>query len=201
MKNSIPLLFLLLSLTAFSQSFTTKDNIEIEIKKSRTALNNSPFQASLLKVKGEDFQKVLVRTRIKSDKNNKTQLSGFSLVDPQNQIRYRLADYKGYNGIIGAPEFIPFRKTQFFNKSGRPASLHVPFDIEEKDLFEEYNMPGYTNFEVPINFGKDRLSVVYFGQTDLKKLTAELFFTIPQKYLGLPYHLYYRDEKVAEVYF
>ena len=78
--------------------------------------------------------------------------------------------------------------------------MHVPFDIEEKDLFEDYNMPGYTNFEVPINFGNDRKSIVYFGQTQHKKLTAELYFTIPVKNTGLPFHLYYKDEKVAEVY-
>jgi hypothetical protein len=43
----------------------------------------------------------MIKTKIESEKNNKTKLSAFSLIDKKNKIRYRLADYKGYTGFIG----------------------------------------------------------------------------------------------------
>jgi hypothetical protein len=43
----------------------------------------------------------MIKTKIESEKYNKTKLSAFSLIDTKKKIRYRLADYKGYTGFIG----------------------------------------------------------------------------------------------------
>ena len=203
MKKITQILILFISAITFSQT-TTKDNIQIEIKKSKLVDNVSIVGIRQLKVKSNDLRKVMIKTKIKSPKNNKVRLSGFSLVDDKNKMRYRLADYKGYTGIIGSPELIPYRKTELFNKKGNPVNYGPPLDESEKDIFNDYDIDGYTNFEIPVNFGtkkNPKLSVLYFGQTRYKKFTGELFFTLLAKNTNLEYQLFYKDEKIADIKF
>lgn len=201
--KKVLLITLLLSSICYSQS-KTKDNIQIQIKKSKLVDNVSVVGMRQLKVTSDKLRKVMIKTKIQSDKNNKTKLSAFSLLDTQNNIRYRLADYKGYTGFIGYPEFTPYRKTELYDKKGRAIQYGPPYDSSVKDYFNEYSIEGYTNFEMPVNFGTKKnpqLSVVYFGETSYKKFTAELFFAILIQNTGLDYELYYKDEKVADITF
>ncbi|WP_037348989.1 hypothetical protein [Sediminibacter sp. Hel_I_10] len=203
MQKITQVLILLISIASFSQ-MTTKDNIEIEIKKSKLVDNVSVVGIRQLKVKSDELRKVMIKTKIKSPKDNKTRLSGFSLIDEENKIRYRLADYKGYTGFIGSPELIPYRKTELFDKKGNPINYGPPFDKSEKDIFNDYDIDGYVNFEIPVNFGTKKnpnLSVLYFGQTRYKKFTGELFFTLLAKNTNLVYQLYYKDEKISDIKF
>ncbi|WP_158281902.1 hypothetical protein [Winogradskyella wandonensis] len=199
----ILILFLLINTICYSQT-KTSDGIEIVIKKARLVDNISIVGIRQLKVKSNELRKVMIKTKIKSKPDNKVKLSAFSLVDTINKIRYRLADYKGYTGFVGLPELIPFRKSKIYNKKGKEIDTGPPYDRWEKDYFDNYNKEGYTNFEVPVNFGtKDnpQLSIVYFGETDYKKFTAELFFTVLVKNTGLSYELYYKDEKISDIKF
>ncbi len=203
MKNIFQILILLITLTTFSQT-KTKDDIQIEIKNSKLVDNASSIGIRQLKVTSDKLRKVMIKTKIKSPRDNKTKLSAFSLLDTINKIRYRLADYKGYTGIIGFPELIPFRKTELYDKKGKPINYGPPFDKSEKDFFNDYDIEGYTNVELPVELGtkkNPKSSVLYFGETIYKKFTAELFFTILVENTIFDYELYYKDEKIADIKF
>jgi len=202
MKKIILIAFLMSSI-CYSQTIT-EDDIEIRVKKSKLVDNVSVFGVRQLKVTSDKFRKIMIKTKIKSTPDEKTKLSAFSLLDTKNKIRYRLADYKGYTGVVGFPELIPFLKTELFDKKGKPIQYGPTFNVLEKDYFNDYDIDGYTNFEMPINFGtkKDpKLSVVYFGETFYKRFTAELFFAILEENTNLDYELLYKDEKIGDIKF
>lgn len=202
MKRIILIAFLISSI-CYSQTIT-EDKIEIRIKKSKLVDNVSVFGIRQLKVTSVKFRKVMIKTKIKSTPNEKTKLSAFSLLDTKNKIRYRLADYKGYTGVVGFPELTPFLKTELFDKKGKPIQYGPTFNVLEKDYFNDYDIDGYTNFEMPINFGtkKDpKLSIIYFGETFFKRFTAELFFAILVENTNLDYELLYKNEKIGDIKF
>lgn len=196
------LLFILFTLNIQAQN----DDIKIKIVKAKLVDNVSVFGLRELKVTSDDFKKVMIKTKISSSLENRTKLSGFSLVDTINKIRYRLADYKGYVAFIGEPEFVPYTKTELFNEKGKKMDWYglPPYDTSVTDYFDKFDKEGYTNIEIPINFGtkeKPNLSVVYFGETEYEDFTAELFFAVFEKYKDLDYELYYMDKKIADIKF
>lgn len=198
-------LLLLISFNLFGQ-IKTKEDIKIEIVKAKLVDNSSVFGVRQLKVTSDALRKVMIKAKIDSDVQGKTKLSAFSLLDTKNKIRYRLADYKGYTGIIGYPELIPFRKSKLYNDKGEEMTGDwLPtYDPSEKDYFHEFDKEGYQNFELQINFGtaeKQKLSVIYFGATTYKKFTAELYFAILVANKDSDYELYYKDEKVSDIKF
>lgn len=200
MKRILLLIFLTTSI-CYSQSNIT-DGIQISVNKAKLVDNVSVVGIRQLKVTSDKLRKVMIKTKIKSKLDNKTKLSAFSLLDTKNKIRYRLADYKGYTGFIGFPELIPFRKTELFDKKNKPIQYGPPYNKSEKDYFNDYDMEGYKNLEMPINFGtkkSPKLSVIYFGETSYKKFTAELFFALLVENTNLDYELYYADEKIADI--
>jgi hypothetical protein len=206
LQKILLLTLLNMGLNLFAQVITTKEKIEIEIKKSKLVDNVSVFGIRQLKVTSDDLRKVMIKTKIKSGFLNKTKLSAFSLLDTKNKIRYRLADYKGYSGVIGEPELIPFRKDKIYDEKGKEIKGNwlPPYSNSENDYFNEYDKEGYKNLEMKINFGtteKPKLSIVYFGVTSYEKFTAELYFAILVQNIDSHYELYYKDEKVSEIKF
>ncbi|CAH0336729.1 hypothetical protein FVB9288_02442 [Flavobacterium sp. CECT 9288] len=204
-KKIILLITINISFSLYAQ-FTTKEETKIEILKSKLVDNVSVFGIRQLKVTSDDLRKVMIKTKIESKLDNKTKLSAFSLLDTKNKIRYRLADYKGYAGIIGYPELIPFRKDKIYKENGEEINGYLlpPYDPSEKDYFNLFDIEGYKNFEMKINFGtteKPKLSTLYFGETTYKKFTAELFFAILVVNKDSDYELYYKDEKVSDIQF
>nr|WP_314839907.1 hypothetical protein [uncultured Flavobacterium sp.] len=204
-KKIILLITINISFSLYAQ-FTTKEETKIEILKSKLVDNVSVFGIRQLKVTSDDLRKVMIKTKIESKIDNKTKLSAFSLLDTKNKIRYRLADYKGYAGIIGYPELIPFRKDKIYKENGEEINGYLlpPYDTFEKDYFNLFDIEGYKNFEMKINFGtteKPKLSTLYFGETTYKKFTAELFFAILVVNKDSDYELYYKDEKVSDIQF
>jgi hypothetical protein len=204
-KKIILLITINISISLYAQ-FTTKEETKIEILKSKLVDNVSVFGIRQLKVTSDDLRKVMIKTKIESKIDNKTKLSAFSLLDTKNKIRYRLADYKGYAGIIGYPELIPFRKDKIYKENGEEINGYLlpPYDPSEKDYFNLFDIEGYKNFEMKINFGtteKPKLSTLYFGATTYKKFTAELFFAILVVNKDSDYELYYKDEKVSDIQF
>lgn len=118
LKKILLLILLSMSLNLFAQVTTTKEDTKIEILKAKLVDNSSVFGIRQLEVTSDDLRKVMIKTKIKSTIFNKIKLSAFSLLDTKNKIRYRLADYKGYTGVIGYPELIPFRKDKIYNEKG-----------------------------------------------------------------------------------
>jgi hypothetical protein len=206
LKKFIIILLLCINNNVFAQLTTTSDNISIEIVKSKLVDNVSVFGIRQLAVKSSDLRKVLIKTKIKSTEENKTKLSAFSLLDTNNKIRYRLADYKGYTGIIGEPELIPFRKDRLYKDNGKEIDNYwLPeYNESEKDYFNDFDKEGYTNFELKINFGTSenpKLSILYFGETSYERFTAELFFAIIADNKDSNYELYYKNEKISDIKF
>jgi hypothetical protein len=204
-KRIILLVLFAMTLNALGQT-KTKEDIKIKIVKAKLADNVSVFGIRQLRVTDNDLRKVLVKTKIESTTENKAKLSGFSLLDTTQKFRYRLADYKGYTGFVGFPELIPFRKDKIFNDKGKEINGNgwPSYDENENDYFNKFDIEGYRNVEVPINFGSasnPKLSIVYFGETDYKNFTAELFFTIYEVNADSNYELYYNDQKVGDIKF
>ena len=202
----IALFLLAINLGLTAQVTTTSENLRIETVKAKLVDNVSVFGIRQLKVTSDDLRKVMVKAKIKSSSDNKAKLSAFSLLDTKNKIRYRLADYKGYTGFIGEPELIPFRKTRLYNDKGKELDGYwLPdYDESEKDYFDDYNIDGYKNLEININFGtseKPNPSIVYFGETDYDDFTAELYFAILIENKDSDYELYYKDEKISDIKF
>lgn len=189
-----------------AQVANTKEQIRMELKKAKLVDNSSVFGIRELKVTDDRLKKVMIKLKVVSSTDNKTKLSAFSLLDTKNKIRYRLADYKGYMGIIGEPELIPFRKEKIYNEKGKEINGYwLPeYNEAEKDYFYDYNNDGYTNLEVRINFGtneKPQPGIVYFGETSYEDFTAELFFAILTENKDADYELYYKDEKIFAIQF
>lgn len=203
MKNYVFGLLFFVCFLGFPQAKNT-DDIYFSVKKSKVVLNVSDFGLRQLKVKDDRLQKVMVKLEVSSLKDNRVKLSAFSLLDTVNKIRYRLADYMGYRGFVGSPEQIPYMKTELLNKKGKPVKFGAPYDAAVKDYFNDYDMDGYRNFEIPINFGSKedpKHSIVYFGETKYKDFTADLFFAVIAENKRLTYELYYKNVKVEEVTF
>lgn len=201
LKKIALFMVLQISLNLFAQGET-----KILVVKAKLVDNISVVGIRQLKVTSDDLRKVMIKTKIESDKENKTKLSAFSLLDTQDKTRYRLADYKGYTGFIGNPELIPFRKDKIYNDKGKEINgdFLPPYDESEKDYFNEFDKEGYTNLEMKIDFGTTRspkLSVVYFGETRHQKFTAALYFAIIEVNKNHTYELYYKDEKISDIQF
>jgi len=206
LNKLIVALLLCINSNLIAQITTTSDKISIEIVKSKLVDNVSVLGIRQLAVKSSDLRKVLIKTKIKSTEENKTKLSAFSLLDTNNNIRYRLADYKGYTGIIGEPELIPFRKNRLYKDNGKEIDNYwLPeYNESEKDYFNDFDKEGYTNFELKINFGTSenpKLSILYFGETSYERFTAELFFAIIADNKDSNYELYYKNEKISDITF
>ncbi len=206
LNKLIVALLLCINCNLIAQITTTTDKINIEIVKSKLVDNVSVFGIRQLAVKSSVLRKVMIKTKIKSTEENKTKLSAFSLLDTKNKIRYRLADYKGYNGFIGEPELIPFRKDRLYKENGKEIDSYWLPEYNEtvKDYFNDFDKEGYQNFELKINFGtseKPKLSILYFGETEYEKFTAELFFAIIADNKDSNYELYYKNEKISDITF
>ena len=202
MKRFIFLFIFLISFFAKSQD----SQINVQIKKAKLVDNVSFFGIRQLRVTDDRLRKVMIKTKITSSEENKTKLSAFCLLDIDNKIRYRLADYKGYVAIIGEPELIPLRKSKtFITEDGKEVNILGPeYNPNIKDYFNDYDMEGYKNFENLINFGtKNRPanSIIYFGETDYIKFTAELYFAIIQENSTSKYQLYYKDKLISDITF
>lgn len=206
MLKKIALSILLAISCTLSAQTTTKEGVKVTIVKAKLVDNSSVFGIRQLSVTSDALKKVLIKTKIESTDENKTKLSAFSLIDTKNKIRYRLEDYKGYTGIIGSPELIPFRKSKIYNDKGEEMNSYMwpTYDTTVKDYFNDYDTIDYKNFQLNINFGtaeKPKLSVVYQGETEYTKFTAELYFTILVENKDSDYELYYKDEKIADIKF
>lgn len=207
LKKISLLVFLTINLNLFGQT-ATKDAIKIDIVKAKLVDNSSVFGIRQLKVTSDALKKVMIKTKIETSDDNKTKLSAFYLLDTKNKIRYRLADYKGYAGFIGSPELIPYRKSKIYNDKGEEVDIignWLPrYDTSVKDYFSDYDKEGYRNFELNINFHTSenpRVSVIYFGETEYTKFTAELFFAVLVENTASDYELYYKDEKISDIQF
>lgn len=140
----------------------------------------------------------MVKCKIKSLDTNFTEISAFSLLDTVNKIRYRVGDYLGYAAIIGNPEVNPYRKTE--SKSKRYPYGYPKYNTNVIDQFDEFNVEGYTNFEIPIEFGTSKnqdKSVIYFGKTAYRKFRAELFFITLRQLKGTIFELHYKNQKIG----
>ncbi|MDQ6471061.1 hypothetical protein RB619_10445 [Flavobacterium sp. LHD-80] len=194
----IVILLFALHVSAFYGQKKTVDDIEIEILKVKEPSSFSNELLRGIKFDQEKFKYVMVKCKVNSLKENRTQISAFSLVDTVNKIRYRLGDYLGYGAIIGNPERNYFRKTKSNNKT---SNYNTPqFRANEIDLFDKYKFEGYTPFEIPVEFGTKKnpdQSIIYFGQTAYKNFKAELFFIIPLELKNDSFILYYKDSKIG----
>ncbi|MFB3387790.1 hypothetical protein [Flavobacterium sp. LAR06] len=193
----IIVLFLFLNLTAYSQEKVV-DEIEIEILKTKEPSSFSTLLLRGIKFDQTKYKYIMVKCRVKSLNLNHAKISAFSLVDNENKLRYRLGDYLGYAAVVGNPERNYFRKTKSKDKNYGP---NLPqYNPSEIDQFDKFNLKGYLNVEIPVEFGTTKnpdSSIVFFGRTAYKNFKAELFFIVPKELNVSTFDLYYKDTQIG----
>ncbi|MEN2486886.1 hypothetical protein AAYQ05_03715 [Flavobacterium sp. B11] len=132
------------------------NGIEIEILKAKEPSEFSTLMLRGIKFDQSQYKYIMVKCKVKSIEENHARISAFALLDTVNKIRYRLGDYLGYAAIVGNPERNYFRKTKSENKD---YSSNLPqYKSTEIDQFDKFNIAGYTNSEIAVEFGTKKKS-------------------------------------------
>ncbi|MBP0905859.1 hypothetical protein ACFSKN_15070 [Mariniflexile gromovii] len=187
-----------------AQEVTVNDNITIDIKKVKKAPTLFHTQQNV-KVKGDGLEKIMIKSKIKSENKEDVDVNPLSLLDTVNKVRYQLVEFVGYKSFsIGVPTYQgkELLKTKLLNKRGHPYQSVPDFDPKIKDTFEDYQFEGYKNITCQINFGTDKnpiVSGIYYAPITMNSFIADAFFAI-QKFDKEPvFVLYYGNEKVADI--
>jgi len=187
-----------------AQEVTVNGNITIDIKKVKKAPTLFHTQQNV-KVKGNGLEKIMIKSKIKSENKEDVDVNPFSLLDTVNKVRYQLVEFVGYKSFsIGIPAYQgkELLKTKLLNKRGRPYQNVPEFDPEIKDTFEDYHFEGYKNVTCQINFGTNKnpvVSGIYYAPITMNSFIADAFFAV-QKFDNAPvFELYYGNEKVADI--
>lgn len=215
MRNLILIATFLIVITSYSQEVVINDSISIEITRGKKISRNMNARSTTI-LKNKEMQKVLARCSVKALYQQPIDINAFSLVDTVNKIRYRISEYTGYKAVsymgLGKGSKM-YLKSDLRDKKGKPYRLLPLYDPSVKDSFGDFVFEGYTNAEMPINFGsskrystaeafdkrKDLISTVYYSPTRMNQFTAELFFTVmkTQRYPRL--FLYYQKELIGYI--
>lgn len=198
--------------TAYAQEVVV-DNVKIRLTKVKE-VSKSFNVRSQNKTKSDDFRKILTRCKIIAIDKHPVDINSFSLLDTKNKIRYKIGDFLGYKGFSIMGSGVASKKyssIEILDENGNQYSGLPEYDPSIKDKFYDYDFPGYTNFVVPINFGKpptkflkrkgeERITPIYYGVTDLNKFTAEIYFYVLTSTIKEPkLKLFYGKEFIAEI--
>ena len=95
-----------------------------------------------------------------------------------------------------------YLKKPILDKRGKSYPNVPEYDKSIQDSFENFSFDGYTNIEIPINFGSKKnkkISPVYYSATKMKKFTAEIFFTIINNLETPELELYYGKKLISKI--
>lgn len=149
-----------------------KDSLSITFLKTKKTSKKGNAR-SRVKVKGKESKRILTRCKIKALYNQPVDINAFSLLDTVNKLRYRINEYIGYKGfsMMGSGYTNKmYLKTEMLDKKGKPYVGIPKFDATITDSFADFVFEGYTNIEVPLNFGSNR-SLSAAELFDKKKLS------------------------------
>ncbi|GAA3583569.1 hypothetical protein [Snuella lapsa] len=204
------LLILLVSQLTFSQTITIDEGQTLKIKKVKIADGN-------IKSDSKENTKVLIfQCVIKSNVKKSVDINAFSLLDVENKIRYRLIrfeSWKGKSSIGFGHSTESYLKTEILDKNGNPYELLPKYDPSKKDSFYDYNFDGFTNCEIPLDFGSNKrhafnellsknkrlVSVVYFPESKWDEFFSQLQFPILIKEKKPKLELCYKKKVIYKI--
>lgn len=199
-----------------SQEIIINDSLSITFLKTKKTSKNFNTR-SRVKVKSNEAKRILTRCKVKALYDQPVDINAFTLIDTVNKIRYRINEYIGYKGvsIMGSGYTSKmYLKKNLKDKKGKPYRGITPkYDKSVTDSFDTFIFEGYTNVEVPLNFGsnrslstadvfekkKDIVSVVYYSPTKMDQFTAEIYFIVHNSFPDMYYELYYGKQFISEV--
>src|SRR5690554_4113051 len=200
--NKILLCFFIIHMQfSFAQEVIINDSLSIEFLKTKKTSKKFNTRSNV-KVKGNEVKRILTRCKVKALYDQPVDINAFSLVDTINKMRYRINEYIGYKGvsIMGSGYTSKmYLKKNLKDRKGKPYKGIPKYDASIKDSFEDFSIDGYTNVEVPINFGSNRSSVVYYSPTQLDQFKAEIYFIVHNSFPETHLELYYGNQLISEI--
>jgi len=210
MKKIFFLLILLVSELTFSQTITLDEGQTLKVKKTKIVGVNTK---SSLK---ENTKVLIFECVITSNTKIPVDINAFSLLDIENKIRYRLIRYeswKGKSSVGFGHSNESYLKTEILDKNGKPYKLLPKYDPSKKDSFNEYDIDGFNNCEIPLDFGSNKrhsfnelfdknkrlVSVVYFPVSKWDKFFSQLQFPILIKGNKPKLELYYKKKMIYKI--
>jgi hypothetical protein len=204
------LLILLISKLVLSQNITLDEGQSLNIKKIKITNSNIKSDSK------NDCKVLIFQCVITSRNKTNVDINAFSLLDIENKIRYRLIRYeswKGKSSIGFGHSSESYLKNEILDKNGNPYKLLPKYDPSIKDSFEDYNFDGFTNCEIPLDFGSNRrhsytelfsknkrlVSVVYFPESKWSKFFSQLQFPIIIKEKKPVLEIYYKKKMISKI--
>src|SRR5690554_1026705 len=213
MNKILLFLFLFQIQVLVSQEIIIKDSLSITFLKAKETSKKFNTR-SHVKVKGNQSKRILTTCKVKALYGQPVDINAFSLIDTVNKMRYRINEYIGYQGvsIMGSGYTSKmYLKKNLKDRKGKPYKGIPKYDKSVTDSFEDFIFEGYTNIEVPINFGskkshsispdnkEDIISTVYYSPTKMNQFTAEIYFIVHNSFPNSHLELYYGKELISEI--
>lgn len=210
MRNKLLLIILIISQVTFSQKKILSNGQSIEIRKTKMGEGNIKSPSN------EKVKVLIIKFLISSLNKNPVDINAFSLLDVENKIRYRLIRYQSHKGksIVGFKHSDEsYLKTEILNNKGKPYKLLPKYDPNIKDSFGNFNIEGFTNCEIPLNFGINKKystnelfskkrylkSVVYFPESKWKMFNGQFQFPVIFKSKKPKLELYYKKKMISKI--
>jgi len=193
--------FIAISINCFAQEMKY-ENGELSIKFINSKKVSNKFNMnSTSKIKSKDLNKVLIKCKLKIIKDKVIDLNKFSLVDHENKLRYRPTDIS--TQTVGQINISKLLKTDVKLGGMYKLQAGLYYRPEVKDSFTDYNIEGYTNFEIFYSFGKGKKmkkASLYFQPVKFN-FKAHFFFAILKKSNNSNLELYYGNKKITDIAF
>ena len=210
MRNILFIIVLIISQVLFSQEKKLGDGQSIEIRKTKIEKGNIKSSSD------EKIKVLIVKFLITSSNKEPVDINAFSLLDIENKIRYRLIRYQSHKGksIAGFKHSNDsYLKTEILNDNGKPYKLLPKYDPTIKDSFDNYNMEGFINCEMPLDFGlnikysaselfsekRHLKSVVYFPECKWDIFNGQFQFPVNMKRKKPILELYYKKKMISKI--
>ncbi|MDN3491733.1 hypothetical protein [Winogradskyella bathintestinalis] len=184
MKNSIFILFILLSLKGFSQDITVDGNFRFEFKKAiKNSRHFEVHNSGYFVQANKNQKKIQVRFKIKSKSKKKEYFdpNKFYLVSDEYKQRLRPVDMK-HNHAMGT--FLGFKRL-IDEKPKDKKTYWYSYKPSTKDSFVDYKIDGYEDVDNCINFGTERrpkIKSIYFDYKKIKSNTVDIYFIVPKNF-------------------
>jgi len=189
------------------QTIVYNDSLKIVFKKSKKISNS--YLLTNVKLKSRELIRIMVRCDLKGIYKQGVDINPFSLLDTENKLRYRIAEYFGYkkgvslftHGDLGRT----YLKREILNKKGKQYKFLPKYDESIPDSFNDFVFEGYTNIEIPTNYGSSKnnkfVSVKYYRKSKKSRFRSDLQFAIFINKKKPKLKLYYGNKFISDIYY
>ncbi|GEQ86108.1 hypothetical protein ULMS_16160 [Patiriisocius marinistellae] len=201
MKKIVFILFyLLISVTVFSQTEISEENLSIEIKKARKiGLLSVQWQGNhgnILPGKGQ--KRVQLRFRVKSIDEEDTPFDPNKLyfVNDEYEARFAISEISFAN-VLRTRIF-----TRLVDKDSEKKAYASSYDPSVPNTFLDYPYKKYQDVMLSLNFGtkrKPNIHTLYFKPKNIKDHPLDIYFVLPDEIKEG--RIYYGDTFIKDINF